>query len=147
MKTLMWAGFLMLVAALALGLPADRSAGGQEPQQQVTERERIEDGGQTYSVYCVGCHGKSGRGDGPVAAELKVAPADLTRLSARNEGHFPQDRAYQVIDGRLRVRGHGTSQMPAWGATLRIPGSDRDQELEVRERILDLLSYLQSIQR
>jgi len=30
---------------------------------------------------------------------------------------------------------------------LRIPGSDRDQESEVRERILDLLSYLESVQR
>lgn len=148
MKILMSAGLLTLVAALAPGLlPSGRSADGQEPQRQAKLQERVEYGRQTYAVYCASCHGKSGRGDGPVATDLKVAPADLTRLAARNEGRFPHDRAYQAIDGRLTVRGHGTSEMPVWGATLQIRGSDRDQEREVRERILDLLSYLESVQR
>jgi mono/diheme cytochrome c family protein len=138
MKNLMWAGLLMLGAALVPGLRSGRSPDGQE---------RVEFGRQTYSVYCASCHGRAGRGDGPVAADLKVEPTDLTRLAARNDGRFPRDRTYQAIDGRLTVRGHGTSEMPVWGATLRIPGSERDQEREVRERILDLLSYLESIQR
>jgi len=147
MKTLMWAGLLTLAAALTLGVPSSRSAGGQEPRRQAASQERVENGRRTYAVYCASCHGKAARGDGPVAGDLKVAPADLTRLAARNEGRFPHDRVYQTIDGRLKVRGHGSSEMPVWGATLRIPGSDRDQESEVRERILDLLSYLESIQR
>ncbi|HSG41212.1 MAG TPA: cytochrome c, partial [Thermoanaerobaculia bacterium] len=108
---------------------------------------RVENGRRTYSVYCASCHGLSGRGDGPVAGDLKVAPTDLTRLAARNEGRFPQDRTYQAIDGRLETRGHGTSRMPVWGATFQVSGSDHDQEREVRERILDLLSYIESIQR
>lgn len=140
-------GFLVLVTALALGLPSGRSAVGQEPQRQAVLQDRVEYGRRAYSVYCASCHGKAGRGDGPVAADLKVEPTDLTRLAARNDGRFPRDQTYQAIDGRLLVRGHGTSEMPVWGATLQIPGSDRDQEREVRERIFDLLSYLESIQR
>lgn len=140
------AGLLALAAAFALGLRSGPSAAGQEPQRQAPLQERVEYGRQAFWVYCASCHGRSGRGDGPVAPDLKVPPADLTRLAARNGGSFPRDRTYQAIDGRLLVRGHGTSEMPVWGATLQIPGSDRDQEREVRERILDLLSYIESIQ-
>jgi mono/diheme cytochrome c family protein len=132
MKNLMLNGLLISLAALA----ASAAPG-----------ERAEDGRRTYSVYCASCHGQAGRGDGPVARDLKVAPTDLTRLASRNEGRFPQDRAYQAIDGRLKTRGHGTSEMPVWGATFQVSGSDHNQEREVRERILDLLSYLESIQR
>ena len=147
MKTLMGAGLLTLAAVLTSGLPSGRSSVGQEPQRQTVLQDRVEYGRRAYSVYCASCHGKAGRGDGPVAADLKVEPTDLTRLAARNDGRFPRDRTYQAIDGRLLVRGHGTSEMPVWGATFQIPCSDRDQEREVRERILDLLSYLESIQR
>jgi hypothetical protein len=37
--------------------------------------------------------------------------------------------------------------MPVWGFTFQVQGSDRNQEGEVRERILDLLTYLESIQQ
>ncbi len=44
-------------------------------------------GGKVYVANCVACHGKEGRGDGPLAATLPVAPADLTaHLFAHREG-------------------------------------------------------------
>jgi putative copper resistance protein D len=44
-------------------------------------------GGKIYTQNCVNCHGKAGLGDGPLAAELPIAPADLTfRLSAHGDG-------------------------------------------------------------
>ena len=131
MKNLMAIGLSVSLLAFAAGVSG----------------ERVENGRRTYSVYCASCHGQAGRGDGPMAADLKVAPADLTRLAARHDGRFPRDLTYQVIDGRAQRRGHGTSEMPVWGATFQISGSERDQESEARERILDLLSYLESIQR
>jgi mono/diheme cytochrome c family protein len=135
MKTLTTTGLLLALAVLTAGF------------RQGAPDARVEHGRRTYSVYCASCHGTAGRGDGPVAGDLKVAPSDLTLLSARNAGRFPQDRTYQAIDGRLKTRGHGTSEMPVWGATFQVSGSDHNQEREVRERILDLLGYLESIQR
>ncbi|HEX6902850.1 MAG TPA: cytochrome c [Thermoanaerobaculia bacterium] len=136
MKSLMAVGILVSLAALAASGPRQGPSG-----------ERVENGRRLYAVYCASCHGRAGRGDGPVAGDLKVAPVDLTRLAERDEGRFPRDRVHQSIDGRLKTRGHGTSEMPVWGATFQVSGSDHDQEREVRERILDLLSYLESIQR
>jgi mono/diheme cytochrome c family protein len=132
MSSLIGTGALIALGAFTMGALAE---------------DRVEQGRRTYSVYCASCHGLAGRGDGPVAGDLKVAPTDLTRLAARNDGRFPQDRTHRAIDGRLQTRGHGTSEMPVWGATFQVLGSDHNQEREVRERILDLLSYIESIQR
>ena len=41
-------------------------------------------------AYCASCHGTDAKGDGPMAKSLKVKPADLTRIAARNGGR----RAY-----------------------------------------------------
>src|SRR5579863_2677507 len=44
-------------------------------------------GGKIYQGYCVACHGRAGLGDGPLAAGLSIAPADLTyHLSAHRDG-------------------------------------------------------------
>ena len=146
-QLMMCAGLLVLLGALSPGDASGRSRAKEETPRQVPVQERVEHGRRTYLMYCASCHGKAGRGDGPVAQDLKVEPTDLTLLSAHNRGRFPQDRAYQAIDGRLAVRGHGTTEMPVWGFTFQVLESDRNQEAEVRERILDLLTYLESIQR
>ena len=134
-KVLMLIGLSLCAAVLTAG------------SRQGAPDERVDNGRRVYSVYCASCQGREGRGDGPVAGDLKVAPADLTLLAAHNGGRFPRDRVDQSIDGRLATRGHGTSEMPVWGATFQVSGSDHNQEREVRERILDLLGYLESIQR
>jgi mono/diheme cytochrome c family protein len=40
--------------------------------------ESVKAGGAVYEEYCVGCHGASGKGDGPKAAELDHTPANFT---------------------------------------------------------------------
>ena len=40
------------------------------------------------------------KGNGPVSKELKTRPADLTVLAKNNNGVFPYDTVYQMIDGR-----------------------------------------------
>ncbi|HYQ85114.1 MAG TPA: c-type cytochrome [Rubrobacter sp.] len=147
MKSLLSAGLLMSLVTLDPGSVSGVSQAAGEPPRQEPRQERIEGGRRAFATYCASCHGKEGRGDGPVAPDLKVKPTDLTLLSARHRGTFPQERAYQVIDGRLAVRGHGTAEMPVWGFTFQVLGSDRNQEDEVRERILDLLTYLELIQQ
>jgi len=68
-----------------------------------------------YMRYCAACHGKTMKGDGPVASGLKNSPGDLTTLTQRNKGVFPYGRVAGIIDGRETSRVHGTPDMPVWG--------------------------------
>jgi mono/diheme cytochrome c family protein len=134
------AGVLSLVPALsALHRPAP------DPGEPAGTRkaERIALGRLSYRIHCASCHGESGRGDGPLAEDLKVRPSDLTHL---RKGRFLQTEVRDAIDGRRKVRGHGPADMPVWGATFQDRGRDTPQEMEVREKILDLVAYIESIQ-
>jgi mono/diheme cytochrome c family protein len=68
-----------------------------------------------YLRYCAACHGRSLKGDGPVAPGLVKKPIDLTALTSRFGGAFPYDRVAAMIDGRQTNRMHGTPDMPVWG--------------------------------
>jgi len=129
---------LGLASLLALPLAAqDRP----QPSDESVARGRF-----LYRVYCLNCHGETGRGNGVSASLLKVEPADLTRLARGNDGEFPFDRVYGVIDGREEVRGHGSRRMPIWGMSFQDLDNDVNQEDDVREKILNVIDYLKSIQ-
>lgn len=132
------------LASLAAALPLAQSAA---PGAQDQRESRAEAGGRTYRAYCASCHGTSADGNGPMVEVLKIRPADLTRIRERNGGSFPEARIAAVIDGRLEIHGHGPGSMPVWGLTFRESGRDTDQETEVRERIRDLVVFLESIQK
>lgn len=117
--------------------------------------DRVDVGRREFLYKCAACHGESAKGDGAVAGALRIAPPDLTKLSQRNDGVFPYDRVYHVIDGRESVKAHGTRDMPVWGNVLTLEGSGAnrsvsdvpvDMEVEVRARILLLMDYLNRIQ-
>ncbi|MEM8729465.1 MAG: c-type cytochrome [Pseudomonadota bacterium] len=74
-------------------------------------------GVQLYQDLCVACHGETGQGDGPLAADLDVPVADLTLISARNGGTFPMAEVMSTIDGYSRAQ-HGNLAMPEFGAFL-----------------------------
>jgi mono/diheme cytochrome c family protein len=100
-------------------------------------------GRDSFQRYCASCHGAAGRGDGPVASELRTRPADLSVLAQRNDGAFPRDRVRRLIAGDAAVSAHGTSEMPVWGLMFQMFESDA----RVRERIENLLTYLESLQK
>jgi hypothetical protein len=80
-----------------------------------------------------------------------VDPGDLTQLAKNNEGKFPSDKVFQVIDGRAEVAAHGVRKMPVWGdrymeQSMSEYGPDKINELRVRARVLELVYYIQSIQ-
>ncbi|HEY4574379.1 MAG TPA: cytochrome c [Thermoanaerobaculia bacterium] len=133
------------LASLAAALPLAQTASPDKPQDR--KESRAEAGGRIYRTNCASCHGAAAEGNGPMAEVLNVKPADLTRIRERNGGAFPEGRIAAIIDGRLEIHGHGPGSMPVWGLTFRESGRDTDQETEVRERIKDLVAYLESIQR
>lgn len=102
-----------------------------------------------FGRNCAICHGIDGKGHGPITPMLKKIPADLTQLAKKSGGEFPFWSTYQFIDGREEVKEKGPRAMPIWGAEFHKEAGSDSPEVEtlVRERILRLVYYLQSIQK
>ena len=101
-------------------------------------------GSQLFRTHCAPCHGSTGRGDGPLAAQMRRTPPDLTRFTARNGGMFPSERVRRIIDGR-DVPSHGDREMPVWGDVFRIPRGEPATAAAVA-RIDAIVRYLEAIQ-
>jgi mono/diheme cytochrome c family protein len=112
------------------------------------EMEVIAGGEIQYQNYCAICHGVDAKGHGLMSKFLTIAPSDLTQLARKNAGKFPFWQVYRTIDGREEVRGHGTRDMPVWGARFRSDagGNDSGSRSQVAGRILSLVFYLQYLQ-
>jgi len=101
-------------------------------------------GSQLFRTHCAPCHGTAGQGDGPIAAQMRRTPPDLTRFTARNGGMFPSERIRRIIDGR-DVPSHGDREMPVWGDVFRIPRGEPATPAAVA-RIDAIVRYLEAIQ-
>lgn len=97
-----------------------------------------------YQRYCASCHGTEGRGDGSIAADLRVPPTDLTRLAEGSGGRFPFDVVSRSIDGRQTTRGHGAPDMPVWGEIF--PKTTGTESPSVESAVGRIAHYLWSIQ-
>jgi mono/diheme cytochrome c family protein len=92
-------------------------------------------GVEMYRIYCASCHGLDGKGKGPAADALKKTPPDLTQISNRNAGEFPNARISRQIIGYEVEAVHGSQAMPIWGAYFR------------PDELLNLIEYIRSIQQ
>ena len=106
-------------------------------------------GASDYAQYCAACHGAGGRGDGPASAGMQPPATDLTLLARRNGGSFPTLQAMARINGH--TMGKTDSPMPPIGELLdgpTVPFDAGDGFAEpTSRRLVDVLGYLQSIQR
>jgi mono/diheme cytochrome c family protein len=110
------------------------SAGRQSPY--------VEKGRKLFNQYCATCHGMTAKGEGPVAAALKVGPPDLTAIQKPGE-KFPFYRVQEKIDGEKEVEAHGPRKMPVWGTVLK----SRSGELQRHADVYALVKYIESLQR
>jgi mono/diheme cytochrome c family protein len=124
---------LLGIVLIATGLARAQDAGIPESVTQ--------EGKHVFLADCGACHGHDAKGNGPVAELLTVKPPDLTQLAKRAHGTFHFWRVYRTVDGRDMPRAHGTSDMPIWGREFQEPGGPG-----ARERLLEVVFYLQSIQ-
>jgi mono/diheme cytochrome c family protein len=129
---------LCAVAAFAVSMPATA-------QQTSEAMLGGNDGGSLFTTYCASCHGKEAKGDGPLAENLRIRPADLTLIAKRNKGEFDAAKVYRIIDGREPVKGHGGSDMPVWGDAFKNSGAGFDEK-SVKARIDAIVDHLKSIQ-
>lgn len=132
---------LNAIGIVLLGAAADAAAAGNP------ELGKIE-----YDAHCAACHGAAANGIAKAGA-AKAAP-DLTVLARNNNGAFPFDTVYRIIDGRKEIGAHGSREMPIWGAAFKSETSadfDRNApqsgEAMVRNRILGLAEYLNRLQQ
>jgi mono/diheme cytochrome c family protein len=132
---------LLLVLIGSVVVPLARPAGQRLPPLVI----RSTAGQDLFAFYCASCHGRDGRGGGPVAGALKVPPPDLTRLAQRHGGTFPRQRVEVFVtdDGSILTPAHGSSDMPVWGPIFH--GLDPSDTL-VRVRIANLVSHIESMQ-
>lgn len=138
----MRAAFLVIVGSLAISATGALAQQKPKIEQAPIPRVSAADGKEMFAAYCAACHGKAAKGDGPAAAALKRAPADLTTLSARNKGDFPEVRVRRYIEGLDELAAHGTRDMPVWGPLFRDLNRDT-----AALRIEALAGYLKSLQQ
>lgn len=108
----------------------------------------VEPGGaHLYRQYCASCHGVDGKGKGPVAAELRHTPTDLTRLKQRYRGRLDIGALMAIIDGRRVVAAHGPREMPVWGAIFSADLKDKPySEYTTLLHSKALAEYIETIQ-
>jgi mono/diheme cytochrome c family protein len=68
------------------------------PNPVKSDAASIAAGKEIWAKQCQSCHGKSGKGDGPKAAQLKTLPDDLSKPDIQNQtdGAF----FYKTSEGR-----------------------------------------------
>ena len=101
-------------------------------------------GKSDYQDYCSSCHGGAAKGDGAIAKSLLRRPSDLTALTRRNHGRFPEKKVFEAVDGR-RSFVHSDSDMPAWAEVFATSTESRGGE-NAAARIDALVQYLETLQ-
>jgi mono/diheme cytochrome c family protein len=136
-KTLLLWG---LLAAFVIVAAAQKPVVKKVPAPQTSPAS----GKEMYVSYCASCHGIGGKGDGPAATALKVAPPDFTTLSHRNQGKFPAAHVYQTIKGETAMAAHGSKDMPVWGPVF--SSLNKGDQALVQLRISNLTKYIEAMQ-
>ena len=119
-----------------------------QPQPKVNSEKqqtliRSVEGVDLYRAYCASCHGKDGKGHGPVAPALKATVPDLTVIAKNNGDNFPVPRVRRIITGEGMIASHGSREMPVWGPIFSQVEEDLDRG---PVRLENLVKYLESIQ-
>lgn len=73
-----------------------------------------------------------------------MRPVDLTLLTAKAGGTFPEFRVRRLLGGMEELPVHGSRKMPVWGPGLDPAGLGAKK---AQERIDRLVAHLKSIQK
>lgn len=103
-----------------------------------------------FNMYCAGCHGENGKGNGPKSFGLSKPAPNLTQLTKRY-GSFPREKLVKMVDGREAIPGHMDREMPVWGVWFKAEsaqdlGGAEGDEASVERRVTNLVDYVESLQ-
>jgi copper transport protein len=116
------------IAGLVIGLLFVTQARIEEPASLaavIADDATIQRGSAVYAAQCLTCHGVTGQGDGPQAAQNPVPPADFT--DPIHQLHSNESMAAMVVNG------FPESGMPPFGETL------------TGQQIDDVVAYVRSL--
>jgi len=140
MRLLITAGALLAFAAA--GIAQDKKT---EIKKAPVTYTNPTSGSEMFGTYCAVCHGIDGKGTGPAATALKKPPADLTMLSKKNGGKFPNLRVTNFIKGDpSATEAHGSRDMPMWGNVFKSVSSG-DAVVDLRVKALE--DYIAGLQQ
>jgi len=88
------------------------------------------EGKKHYVTYCSGCHGESGKGDGPAAASLPVKPAN--HADGATMSQLSDKFLFEIISKGGQAVGKSPF-MPAWGNQLK------------EQQVRDVIAYIRSL--
>ncbi len=129
---------------LTFGLTRASAADQEKTIKKVNARPTTSlNGADLFKEYCAVCHGSDAKGSGPAADALKKRPADLTQLSRKNSGSFPELHVMNFIKGQDVVAAHGSRDMPVWGSIFSQMSSNQDL---VQVRTYALVKYIEQLQ-
>ena len=136
----------LLVASALVSAGSANLAGAQDKviKKTAVQQSDPSSGKAMFTSYCAACHGPSGKGDGPAASELKVAPTDLTQLAKKNDGKFPADHVRSILDFGAKAPAHGSNDMPVWGTLFH--ALDQNDPVKTTMRIQNLVDYIKMLQ-
>jgi mono/diheme cytochrome c family protein len=130
-------GVSLALVLIVMTFVGPLSAAGQ------TAPEAAVSGSDLFYNSCASCHGRDGKGSGPLGQVLTIRPSDLTVIAKKTGGVFPAAKIYELIDGRNpAVRGHGGPDMPVWGEVFAARGS----AASVKNRINALVKHIETLQ-
>jgi mono/diheme cytochrome c family protein len=138
---------VFVLAAIPIVHPSPHAASTTNVHQALEDQlppTYVPPGKQTYREYCAACHGFDGKGGGPAASSLNRKPPNLTTLSKRHGGKFPDEYVKGVLLFGPGYSAHGASEMPVWGPIFRYV--ENYNEAAVRQRIKNVCDFIESIQ-
>ena len=138
-QSLIW----LLVLALGCLVAFAADEGAKTIKKVNAQPSTSMNGVDLFKEYCAVCHGNDAKGTGPAADALKKRPADLTQLTRKNGGTFPELRVMNYIKGADVLAAHGSRDMPVWGSIFSQMSSNQDL---VQVRVYGLLKYIEQLQ-
>jgi mono/diheme cytochrome c family protein len=142
-RTMMQVILILGLALLAAPLASAQTQSKTQEDEQFQKLIRSVEGRDLFRAYCASCHGKDAKGNGPAASALKATVPDLTILSQKHDGKFPEARVRRIITGDHVLASHGSREMPVWGPIFHQVEEDVDRGYV---RVENLVKYIQSIQ-
>ncbi|MBZ5551345.1 MAG: c-type cytochrome [Acidobacteriia bacterium] len=134
-----------LILPLCLGLWGVAWTAAQTKKEVTVKTEattELERGKKLFETNCASCHGKDGKGSGPVAVAMKAPPTDLSQIAKKNQGKFDEVHVMAFVDGEKAISAHGTREMPVWGTRFRRSKGSMESSLN----IYVLMKYIESLQ-
>lgn len=103
-------------------------------QAETSQTDAVQRGTAHYLFFCGNCHGAEGKGDGPLAVHLKMAPTDLTLLQAGDSSTSIAERVMKALDGRHAIGETEAHRMPVFSESLEV------------KTVIEITEYLKTIQ-